>query len=116
MKWLRMLFKNHIKVFVPVDENDQPLEENGVVKFVYHLSESAVSYTAKRSNLDYIEGAVSQDVDLDVPSPAANSKNKPAQPLIEPPDLPSHGEKNTSGFPVFVFYTAEISKNTVQSG
>ena len=103
MKWLRMLFKNHIKVFVPVDENDQPLEENGVVKFVYHLSESAVSYTAKRSNLDYIEGAVSQDVDLDVPSPAANLKNKPAQSLIEPPDLPSHGDTIPPG--TIVVYT-----------
>lgn len=62
MKWLRMMFKAHIKVFVPVDEHLHPIEENGLVPFVYQLKSDAASYTTKRSALSYIDGAQPQDM------------------------------------------------------
>ena len=106
MKWLRMLFKAHIKVFVPVDEHLHPIEENGLVPFVYQLKPDAASYTTKRSALSYIEGAQPQDMPDDAVElrPATSKKKeKDAPPVTEPPNLPSADDTIPPG--TIVVYT-----------
>jgi ribonuclease HI len=90
-----MLFKRNIKVYVPVDENLSPIEENGLVRFVYSLKEGSPAYTGKRSNFTYIEGAVPESADKPVPEPAKTSKTKsssreakPHKERLEPPECP----------------------------
>ena len=109
MKWLRMMFKAHIKVFVPVDEHLHPIEENGLVPFVYQLKSDAASYTTKRSALSYIDGAQPQDmpddaVELRPATVKKKEKKEKDTPLVtEPPELPSADDTLPPG--TIVVYT-----------
>jgi len=111
MKWLRMLFKEHIKVYVPVDDQMRPIEQDGTVKFVYKLSASSPSYSAKLSNLSRIEGAQPEELDLEMPqsapqSKASNKKKKPTvstAEVLEPPEIPAHDDTIPPG--TIVVYT-----------
>lgn len=94
MKWLRMRFKSSIKVFVPVDDQCRPIEENGLIRFVYQLKPDAASYTTKRSALSYIEGAMPEDMPEDAVSlnPATSkkkNKKKETTSVTELPPLPA---------------------------
>lgn len=90
MKWLRMTFKHANKVYVPVDDALNPIEDNGVVKFVYKLAEGSPAYTAKRSNLTYIEGAEVTEYDMDVASVSNAKPKSQAKPKerLEVPEMP----------------------------
>ena len=55
MPWLRMLLSNKIKIFVPVDEHLIPIQENGLVKFKYQLSQEQF-YSSAASKITYISG------------------------------------------------------------
>ena len=104
MKWLRMLFKTHIKVFVPVDDHLNPIEENGRIAFVYQLKPGAASYSTKRSALTYLEGAQPEEMPEDVvdvhPAPP---KKKETPAVTEPPNLPSADDTIPPG--TIVVYT-----------
>ncbi len=92
MKWLRMVFKHANKVYVPVDDELTPIEENGVVRFVYKLEDGAPAYSAKRSNLSYIEGAMpeSRDFTPAQTQPKTDKKSAPAprKECLEKPETP----------------------------
>ncbi len=104
MKWLRMLFKSHIKVYVPVDEHLNPIEADGLIHFVYQLKPEAPSYTTKRSALTYIEGAEPEEMcdgepDLS-PRPRAPKR---ASSVTALPEVPSQDETIPPG--TIVVYT-----------
>lgn len=56
MPWLRMLFKNKIKVYALVDEHCNPIVQDGVVKFRYESKTGAAEYSTVKSSLTLIPG------------------------------------------------------------
>ena len=66
MRWLRMLFKNKIKIYVEVDDKLNPVVgETGLIRYRYQNRSDAAEYSTTRANLTMIPGA--EPVDLDDP-------------------------------------------------
>ena len=67
MRCLRMLFKNKIKVYVPVDEHLLPIaDDNGMVHYRYQKTANAPAYTTTRTHLSMIPGVEPQELDESV--------------------------------------------------
>lgn len=69
MPWLRMLFKNKIKVYAQVDEHYMPVVEDGRVKYRYDNKTGAAEYATVKSNLTLIPGAEPVELDETVTKP-----------------------------------------------
>lgn len=64
MRCLRMLFKNKIKVYVPVDDHLLPIaDDKGLVHYRYNKSPDSPDYTTTRAHLSMIPGI--EPVDLE---------------------------------------------------
>ena len=69
MPWLRMLFKNKIKVYAQVDDHYMPIVEDGRVKYRYDNKTGAAEYSTIRNNLTLIPGAEPVELDETVIKP-----------------------------------------------
>lgn len=68
MRCVRMLFKNKVKVFVPVDDRMMPVTDGeGLVRYRYQNVGGAQEYTARRVDLAMIPGIEAVEMDTSVP-------------------------------------------------
>lgn len=86
MRWLRMLFKKTYKVYVPVDEQGQIIQSNGLVAYKYRRSDPQF-FNAKPSNLEYLPGEL-PSTSQDEPSPTKPKAKKLKSP--PPPQEPQN--------------------------
>ena len=89
MRCLRMLLKNKVKVFVPVDDRLMPVvDEAGLVHYRYENTEGASEYTTRKANLTLIPGAEPVEMGAEVvnlPKPP----RQPKSPVQNTPDVPA---------------------------
>lgn len=112
-----MMFKNHIKVFVQVDDDLKPIETDGGVKFVYQLKEDAPSYSAKLANLSYIDGAEAVDAEVNVSQAAKKPQaTKEKKELLDPPDRPTQSVDTIPPGTIIIYTDGGASPNPGPAG
>ncbi|MCL2325157.1 MAG: hypothetical protein FWC40_01435 [Proteobacteria bacterium] len=90
MRWLRMLYKGRIKVYVLVDDSLCPIGAHNGAQFRYSLKPEAACYSAKRANLSYIAGESAlllEGADVSPARRAPGSKKKETAPKSLPKEV-----------------------------
>ncbi len=106
-KWLRMLFKNKIKVYAEVDENMLPVTgSDGRVRYRYQNKTDAAEYSTTRQSLSLIPGTEPVELDESVVKPpkprhVAVTSVKPAVPddVIPPNTIVAYTDGGASPNP-----------------